>query len=185
MSRRRRRFVAVMLASSIGAVAVSVAIAAKDPRGPDLRDEGDHIPSPLESAPDVSPLQPSLTDPPLRRNPLWGISLKSLSATRERPLFTPSRRPPVRAVAPPAVAPVVRAPTESVPPPLDLLGLVIGTDDGYAVFINTATHDIVRLRRGEGYEGWILKSVKGREVELEKNLRTLVVAFPQPNGEKK
>src|SRR4051794_9583272 len=27
-------------------------------------------------------------------NPLWAIPLKSLSFTRERPLFTPSRRPP-------------------------------------------------------------------------------------------
>src|SRR5436309_11189786 len=29
-----------------------------------------------------------------RGNPLWRISLQSLSATRERPIFLPSRRPP-------------------------------------------------------------------------------------------
>src|ERR1700756_873862 len=40
-------------------------------------------------------------------NPLWGIPLRVLTATRERPLFSPSRRPP----APPAVAaPVVPRP---------------------------------------------------------------------------
>ena len=34
-------------------------------------------------------------------NPLWGISLNALTATRERPIFSPSRRPP--APTPPAL----------------------------------------------------------------------------------
>jgi general secretion pathway protein N len=31
---------------------------------------------------------------PVNGNPLWGVTLHSLSATRERPIFAPSRRPP-------------------------------------------------------------------------------------------
>ena len=47
----------------------------------------------------------------LSANPLWAIPLTQLSATRERPIFSPSRRPPPAAVAAePAIvkAPVVR-----------------------------------------------------------------------------
>ena len=42
-------------------------------------------------------------------NPLWAIPIKDLSETRDRPIFTPSRRPP-----PP---PVVEKPYTPPPPP--------------------------------------------------------------------
>src|SRR5262245_1587560 len=42
-------------------------------------------------------------------NPLWAVTLTSLSVTRERPIFSPSRRPP----QPPAIA----APPPAKPPP--------------------------------------------------------------------
>ena len=113
---------------------------------------------------------------------LW----KSSSATRDRPLFSPSRRPTRPAVVAPPIAPVkVAAPGAPDQPPFNLLGVAIGTAEGYAVFINITTHDIVRLRTGEGHEGWILQSVTGHEVMLEKNHRTAVVAFPQPSADKK
>jgi hypothetical protein len=49
---------------------------------------------------------------------------------------------------------------------------------GYAVFLNNITHDIVRLRTGEGEDGWILRSASTREVLLEKNDRTAVICLP-------
>jgi hypothetical protein len=51
--------------------------------------------------------------PPPGGNPLWALPLKQLSITRERPIFSPSRRPPPPAT-PTYVAPVaVRTPQKS------------------------------------------------------------------------
>ena len=65
-------------------------------------------------------------------NPLWGIPLKSLSATRERPIFLPSRRPPAPAVAAAPAQPPKPPPPPAEPerPALRLLGIVTGTSDG-------------------------------------------------------
>jgi general secretion pathway protein N len=79
-------------------------------------------------------------------NPLWGVSLNSLTATRERPIFSPSRRPPVQ--APPAL--VVVTPAPPPPPaapeeiPLQLLGTIVGRDHGIAICLNPATRDVIR-----------------------------------------
>src|SRR5262249_56938753 len=63
-----------------------------------------------------APARPA--DPP-HGNPLWGIPLSGLSATRGRPIFSPTRRPPAPAVfavaaAGPAAAPA--PPPEAGPP---------------------------------------------------------------------
>jgi general secretion pathway protein N len=117
-----------------------------------------------------------------RGNPLWGIPLRSLSNTRERPIFLPSRRPPAPAVAGPPVEapapPLVQA--EPDRPRLTLVGAVIGETEGIAVFLDEATNDVVRLRTGESHSGWILRSVKGREATLEKDRETVVLALPVP-----
>jgi general secretion pathway protein N len=121
-------------------------------------------------------------------NPLWGIPLATLTATQDRPIFLPSRRRPAPAVAAPRIEPVkppVAIPAEPERPPLSLVGIVAGIDDGYAVFIHSAPRDTVRLRTGEGHEGWILTSVKGREAVLEKNRQTSVMALPPPAGDQR
>ena len=67
-----------------------------------------------------------------------------------------------------------------------VIGIVLtGTAEGYAVLINTATKEVVRLKTGEGHDGWILHSVSGREAVFEKNNRTAVIAMPALNGEQK
>jgi hypothetical protein len=115
-------------------------------------------------------------------NPLWGVPIQSLHATRERPLFSPSRRPPMAAVISPPIE--VKAPPPPPPskPALDLLGIVEGNGEGYAVFINTTTHDIVRLKTGEGEDGWVLRSVSGRQAVLERNHQTEVLELPPLTG---
>ena len=123
------------------------------------------------------------TRQPERGNPLWGISLVSLHATRERPLFSPSRRPPAPVVTSAPVKSVPRvAPVAAAEPTLSLLGIVAGDGEGFAVFINTTTHDIIRLKTGEGEDGWILRSVSGREAVLENNHRTQVLEMPPITG---
>jgi len=118
-------------------------------------------------------------------NPLWGIPLRVLTATRERPLFSPSRRPP----APPVVAapvpprPVV-APKAAEPdhPLLTIVGTIVGGNDGIGVFIDSATNDVIRLHTGQDHGGWVLRSVQGREATFEKNSRNATLALPAPGA---
>src|SRR5262245_45248029 len=60
-------------------------------------------------------------------NPLWAISLKGLSATHERPIFSPSRRPPPSAVAVTSYVQPAK-PQEPERPQLSLVGTVAGKE---------------------------------------------------------
>jgi general secretion pathway protein N len=120
-------------------------------------------------------------------NPLWAVPLTQLSMTRERPVFSPSRRPP----PPPPSAPVFVAPVAPRPPPkpaeperptIALVGTVAAGSAGIGVFIESATRNIVRLRLGEDHQGWVLHSVERRGVTLEKDGQTAVLELPTPGG---
>jgi general secretion pathway protein N len=118
----------------------------------------------------------------LRGNPLWAIPLSSLTATRERPIFSPSRRPPRPAVLPA----VVRAPPPAPPPPakperphFQLVGTVAKDANGIAVIIDQTTKNVIRLKMGEGYNGWILDSIQGRSITLKKGELTETFALPK------
>jgi hypothetical protein len=133
---------------------------------------------PAVDAPEASP-------PTVSANPLWAVPLSALAATRNRPLFTPSRRPPapVIANAPPPPPPRVAPPP---PPPehpnLTLVGTVAGDNEGVAVFIDQGTRDTVRLRTGEGHLGWILQSVGSRAATLQKGDQSETLELPRPNA---
>jgi hypothetical protein len=123
---------------------------------------------------------------PPGRNPLWALPFKQLSVTRDRPIFSPSRRPPPPAT-PTYVAPVAvrtpQKPKEPERPSITLLGTILGTSESIGVFLNPATRDIVRLRLGEHHEGWALRSVKTREVTLVKDRERVVLQLPPPGGQ--
>jgi len=110
-------------------------------------------------------------------NPLWALPLEQLSATLKRPIFSASRRPP--SPPPTVVVPVeVRQPVKPPEPerPAALVGTVIGNgDDRLGVFVDTSTQDIVRLRIGEDYHGWVVRSINSREATLMKDGNQAVV----------
>jgi len=124
--------------------------------------------------------------PPVGGNPLWALPLNQLSITRERPIFSPSRRPPPPAT-PTYVAPVAvrtpQKPKEPERPSITLLGTILGTSESIGIFLNPATRDIVRLRLGEDHEGWALRSVKTREVTLVKDRERVVLELPPPGDQ--
>ena len=135
--------------------------------------------------------QPSAPAAPERAqvgNPLWAIPLGSLSITRNRPLFTPARRPPAPpavVVPPPVVQPkVVVRPAAPEHPNLTLIGTVVSKNGGIGVFIDQATHNSVRIKTGEGHAGWILRSIKTREVTLEKGQQSETLRLPAPQNAK-
>ena len=126
--------------------------------------------------------EPATEAAPLVANPLWGIPLGSLAVTRESPIFSPSRRPP----PPPVLAAVKTTPAPPPPPKatepdhpmLSPVGTVVGGAESIAVFVDQTTNDVVRLKVGEGHDGWVLRSVEGRNVRFERDQRTATLTLP-------
>jgi len=150
---------------------------------------------PLDSAPPSGTLdwapQPDRPAVPTAReraptgNPLWAVPLRTLSATRERPLFSPSRRPPPPAVvaAPHAPPPPVAKPAEPDHPLLQLVGTVVGESEAIGVFVDEATKNVLRLHTGDDHAGWVLRTVQGRDATFEKDRRKATLSLPAPGAE--
>jgi general secretion pathway protein N len=119
-------------------------------------------------------------------NPLWTIPIEALRATRERPLFSVSRRPPPPPVA--AAEPVISAPPPPEPaapeqPQITLVGVVHGPSTDIGVFTDESGK-LVRLRLGEAdHRGWVVRSVDLRAAILEKESRQVTLALPPRNAE--
>ena len=115
-------------------------------------------------------------------NPLWAIPLTQLSGTRDRPIFSPSRRP-APAVA--ATEPVAARPPphkEIEPPQLSLVGTIAGDDESFGIFVDQSTKAALRLKVGEDFQGWKLSMIRGREVTMEKDQQAAVLTLPPPGG---
>jgi hypothetical protein len=148
-------------------------------------------PSDLDTVETTRPLPPAST--PERRvvevkqapsgNPLWAIPLKQLSATRDRPIFSPSRRPPPAVVVGPPAAvagPSVQKPKEPERPQLVLLGTIVNGEDGFGIFMDQTTKVPLRLRIGAAYQGWTLRAIQAGTVTLDKAQESAILAFPKP-----
>jgi type II secretory pathway component PulC len=128
--------------------------------------------------------QQAVPDDPLRRA-LALPALEELRATRERPLFAATRRPPSLPSAPLEPAPV-RAEGSALP--LGLEGIVIGENEGIVVFRNQNSNQIQRMRLGETFEGWTLIAIDARSVALSDGTTTvtlqLFAAYNAASGRK-
>ncbi|MGL9620833.1 hypothetical protein QRQ56_22725 [Bradyrhizobium sp. U531] len=134
--------------------------------------------------PFARPAQQAPNKPVARGNPLWSVPLSALTVTQERPIFSAMRRPPPRAVAASPIEEVnVPAPPKPVdaPPPLLLVGAVLGEGDAIAIFVNRNDQKVVRLRQGESLDGWSLTDVQPRGVTLKQGERNEVLALPRPD----
>jgi hypothetical protein len=119
---------------------------------------------------------------PVSANPLWAMPLKQFSVTRERPIFLPSRRPPPPPPSAVTVSKVVAPPKPKEPeqPQLSLVGTISGDDAKFGIFVDQATKNVLRLREGDDFQGWQLRSVQAREASFQKNQQSFVVALPPP-----
>ncbi|MET0678316.1 MAG: hypothetical protein ABW175_21160 [Bradyrhizobium sp.] len=182
------------LVLSLPASTTALSIAATDAASdmelkPARQPDGPATPSVWEPAPtiQVRPVLPTPPPParPLSANPLWAIPLATLTDTRERPIFTASRRPPIqeapvaiaRPTAPPPPPPRVER------PPLLLVGTVAGDSESFGIFVDRSTSTALRLKLGEDYQGWRLRNVRGRDVALERDQQTVVLSLPEPGAE--
>jgi len=115
-------------------------------------------------------------------NPLWRIPLASLTATRDRPIFSPSRRPPIVVQAAPVKSEPPPPPPPGAPsrPLLTLLGAIASDTDSIAIFMDDTTKAIVRMKVGESHAGWMLRSVAKRQATLEMARQVAVLVIPIP-----
>jgi hypothetical protein len=95
-------------------------------------------------------------------NPLAAQSLERLSATVDRPLFSPSRRPPPGPVAQAPEPPVPPAP----PPDLVLSGIVMDGQSARAVVRVGAQKKILHAQIGDNIDGWTVSQIEGRRLVL-------------------
>ena len=142
-------------------------------------------PAQVESVTTVRVVAPPAT--PARTpsaNPLWGIPLAQLSGTRDRPIFSPTRRPAaVATAAEPVPVKVQPRKKEIEPPQLSLVGTIASDDEGFGIFIDRSTKSALRLKVGEDHQGWKLLIIRGREVTMEKDERSAILTLPQPGGQ--
>jgi hypothetical protein len=100
-------------------------------------------------------------------NPLQAQSLDGLSATRNRPLFSPDRHPP----APPP-PPVERAPeAPPAPPDVTLLGIVVDGEQARAI-VRSGTAKIERVQIGDDISGWKVSQIEERRLLLSLDSRS-------------
>jgi hypothetical protein len=92
-------------------------------------------------------------------SPLARLSLDRFSATRERPLFSPTRRP---APPPPPVTVIPKQPP--APPSLTLLGVIMDAEEARAIV--QIANEVRRLRMGEDVGGWKVTQIESRKLVL-------------------
>jgi hypothetical protein len=92
-------------------------------------------------------------------------TLDELTETRDRPLFSSTRRPPAIEPAPQAAATI----TEGASMPFELVGIALGTDVSAAIFRNTESKEETRIAKGGKIGGWNLEDISERAVVLRGN----------------
>jgi hypothetical protein len=178
----------VMLALSTHGAAALTSVADRDPINTDLARDARTADAPATTSIPLDRTSPASAIVTLvaqrtpDANPLWAVPLSALSSTRDRPIFSSSRRPPPSAVAPAAVPKAAAAPrpTEPERPQLALVGTIANGLEQFGIFLNQSTAAALRLKIGEEFQGWKLSSVQGREATLEKDQQVVVLSLPQP-----
>jgi hypothetical protein len=86
-----------------------------------------------------------------RPSALPWLKLDDLSATRERPLFAPARRPP-----PPPFQPQAANPEDHPPeaPAMVLMGIIVKESETLVLLRNPATSETTTVRSGDSFGPW-------------------------------
>jgi general secretion pathway protein N len=137
-------------------------------------------PPPVETAAPAAAAAPAA---PASISPGFSLPrLDELAATRERPLFSPSRRPPPPPPPEPEVAVTEQPapepePEPEKPPPFELAGIISGQALELVVLRNRDTDAVERVKRGAVVEGWEVVDVGPRFVVLERDGRSVRLAL--------
>jgi hypothetical protein len=111
------------------------------------------------------------------------ISLDRLSATRDRPLFSPSRRPPRVMLAAPAPPPPLPPPVvPAAPPSLTFFGTFESKDEVGANIQTGPNVSPTIVRYGSYVEGWRVTEISRHRLVLSRDDRTAVFTLFGPKG---
>jgi general secretion pathway protein N len=131
-----------------------------------------------------APPAPGQSAKPQVGNPLWVVPLSALSATRDRPLFSVSRRPPIVAV--PVAAPPSTQEAVAPPPPerplLTLIGTIVSPRASLTMLQGSNSEAISRLRIGEENDGWQVRGIDLRSIVIVKGAQSVKLELPRPAG---
>jgi hypothetical protein len=111
-------------------------------------------------------------------SPLAAQPLDRFSATRDRPLFSPTRHPPaVAVVAPPP-------PPRPPPPNVALLGVVMDGEQAQAVVRAGPTAKVLRVSVGDDIGGWKVGQIEAKKLVLLLNGRMATFTMFSTNNVK-
>ncbi len=99
-------------------------------------------------------------------------------AMLQRPLFSPTRRPPPPPAAP--LPPLAPAPAAPAMPDLALSGIIAGGGSGIALLRRAVDPAPVRVRLGGEVDGWTVAEIRPRAVVLRRDARSVTVELPTP-----
>ena len=109
------------------------------------------------------------------------LSLDSLSATRDRPLFAPNRRkpsPPRAAVGPSPSAAVSQQPKK---PEFALVGIIVTGSEKIILLRDTKTSELATIRSGESLGPWQIVADSNYTVKLTDGSREFTLQmFAEP-----
>jgi hypothetical protein len=131
-------------------------------------------------AADPAPRTEAHSDGAPPATPLAAQPLQRMSNTRDRPLFSPTRRPPA---PPPVVA--VAPPPPPPPPDVALLGVVMDGEDARAVVRTGPAAKILRVGIGDDIGGWKVGQIEARQLVLLLDGRTATFTMFNSSNNKK
>src|ERR1700674_175964 len=96
-------------------------------------------------------------------NPIAALPLDKFSATRDRPLFSPSRRPPFAPISHLALSEPGPPALPTPPPSIVLIGIVTQAHGSFAVVrtgTQAAMNDSISIRVGDQIKGWTVTQIE-------------------------
>jgi general secretion pathway protein N len=118
-----------------------------------------------------------------KENPLEAIPLRVLSETRDRPIFSPSRRPPAPVIVDTPAQPTTPvAATEHQLPPLALIGTIVGVERRIAILRNQTTNEVTQASEGQQEPGWRVREVSPRSAVVEVDGHSITLELPRPDS---
>jgi general secretion pathway protein N len=104
------------------------------------------------------------------------LRLDDLRQTRERPLFSATRRPPPKIDLSQAATPAP-PPPPIVPPAVTLIGVVLGAKDRAVIVQEKSAAKPVRVTVGDNIDGWRVDSITSRSFVLKDGDRAVTLTF--------
>jgi len=123
--------------------------------------------------------------PEVSDNPVADVPLDRLSDTRNRPLFSRSRRPPAPSAPAAVAARVERAPQPLplLPPPgVTLFGIVVGPQGARAYIATGAVDRIIGVRPGDDVSGWTITAITQSNLVLSRAERSATFTLFSPEN---